>query len=212
VADAEFFFDPVCPWAWITSRWVTEVASLRDLDVRWRFICLRMVNAAKDYEKDFPAGYTTGHGRGQQALRIAAAVRAEHGEEAVPVWYTAIGTAIHVDRQREVLMEHPDKVFRAALEAGGLPVELAAAADDAAHDAVLQADTDEALSRTGKDVGTPIITFGDPADGHSFFGPVISRAPKGEEALKLWDAVAMIAAHDAFAELKRSLRGKPVFD
>jgi 2-hydroxychromene-2-carboxylate isomerase len=212
MADAEFFFDPICPWAWITSRWVAEVASLRDLDVRWRFICLRMVNAEKDYGSEFPAGYPVMHGRGQEALRIAAAAREQHGEAAVAGWYTAIGTAIHVDRQRDVLIEDPAKVWQSALAAAGLPGALASAAEDTAYDAVLQEETTEALSRTGKDVGTPIITFGDPADGHTFFGPVISRAPKGDEALALWDAVATIAAHNGFAELKRSLRERPVFD
>lgn len=208
MADAEFFFDPICPWAWVTSRWVTEVAARRDLDVRWRFICLRMVNAAKDYEKEFPEGYATGHGRGQQALRIAAAVRAAEGEEAVPAWYTAIGTKVHVEGVRQALTDDPAPVFAAALDAAGLPAALVAAADDPAHDAVLQAETDEALSRTGKDVGTPIITFGDPALGHSFFGPVIAKAPKGDDALALWDAVSALAAHDGFAELKRNVRGR----
>jgi 2-hydroxychromene-2-carboxylate isomerase len=211
MADAELFFDPICPWAWITSRWVAEVARLRDLEVTWRFICLRMVNADKDYGKDFPAGYPVFHGRGQEALRIAAAARDSGGNEAVAAWYTAIGTKIHVERGRDALRDERDAVFAAALEAAGLPGGLTAAADDPSFDAVLQAETDEALARTGKDVGTPIITFGDPADGHSFFGPVISKAPKGDEALRLWDAVATIAAHDGFAELKRSIRSRADF-
>lgn len=211
MADVELFFDPICPWAWITSRWVVEVARLRDLDVRWRFICLSLVNKDKDYATEFPPGYPVFHGRGQEALRIAAAVRAAHGDEGVGSWYTAIGTTIHIDRDRDELFDDPMPVWNAALDSAGLPRALAAEANDTSHDILLQAETDEALSRTGKDVGTPIITFGDPALGHSFFGPVISKAPKGDEALALWDAIAALAAHDGFAELKRSIRQRPDF-
>lgn len=206
MADVEFFFDPVCPWAWITSRWVTEVAGLRSLDVEWRLIALRIVNEDKDYERDFPPRYTEVHGLGLRLLRTAAAVREREGPDAVARWYTAIGRRIHVAGEAPALRT-PEGVA-AELAGAGLPEDLAASADDEAWDAPVRADTEAALERVGKNVGTPIVTFG-PPDGPSFFGPVISRVPRGDEALALWDAVETVARVPGFAELKRSLRERP---
>jgi hypothetical protein len=208
----DFFFDPVCPFAWVTSRWVVQVAGLRSLDVQWRFISLRMVNDAKDYDKDFPEGYRKAHGAGLRMLRVAAEARRSLGNDAVGTLYTALG---------ESIWNHPptpDAMMRAdageadhlvtLLAAAKLPVELAAAADDEAHDELIAAETNMALTRAGRDVGTPIITFGAP-DGPSFFGPVISRLPSDDDAVRLWDAVETLAGFDSFAELKRSLRELP---
>lgn len=211
MADAEFFFDPVCPWAWLTSRWVTEVAEQRSLDVEWRFICLRIVNEQRDYEREFPQGYTRGHTIGQELLRVAAALKAEQGNDAVARYYTAVGTALHTRGRRDELQpEGSVPGWLAGLDLD-LPGGLADAAHDESWDADLRASTDEALSRAGKDVGTPIITFG-PPDGPSFFGPVISRIPRGDEAVALWDATERIARFPGFAELKRSIRERPVFE
>lgn len=211
MADAELFFDPVCPWAWLTSRWVTEVAEHRDLDVEWRFICLRIVNEQRDYERDFPQGYTRGHTIGQELLRVAAALKAQEGNDAVARYYTAVGTALHTQGRRDELRpEGSVPGWLAGLDLD-LPAGLADAAHDESWDADLRASTDEALSRTGEDVGTPIITFG-PPDGPSFFGPVISRIPRGDEAVALWDATERIARFPGFAELKRSIRERPVFE
>jgi len=211
VADAEFFFDPVCPWAWLTSRWVTEVAEQRHYEIEWRSICLRMVNEQRDYEREFPQGYTRGHTIGQELLRVAAALGEAEGPAAVGRYYTAIGTALHRDRRRDELQpEGSVPGFLASLDLD-LPAGMADAAHDDRWDDLLRASTDEALARTGKDVGTPIITFA-PPDGPSFFGPVISRIPRGREAVELWDAVERVARFPGFAELKRSIRERPVFD
>jgi 2-hydroxychromene-2-carboxylate isomerase len=207
MSDVDFFWDPMCPWAWITSRWMVEVQDQRGLDVDWRFISLRIVNEAKDYEKDFPAGYPVVHGLGLKLLRVAAAVREEHGRERLGDLYTELGTRIHVQRRRDELLEEAG--IADALRATGLPDALAAAAeDDQRWDAAVRADTETALERAGRDVGTPVITFA-PPDGPSFFGPVISRIPRGQEALELWDATERIARFPGFAELKRSLREPP---
>jgi 2-hydroxychromene-2-carboxylate isomerase len=206
VADVEFFWDPVCPWAWITSRWLTEVIDQRDLDVDWRFISLRMVNDAKYADGTLPERSKVAHGMGLRLLRVAAAVRDGHGREHLAGLYTAFGTRIHVDGRREELLDGSG--IPALLEEVGLPADVATAADDDRWDAAIRADTDTALERAGKELGTPILTFG-PPDGPSFFGPVINRIPRGEEAVALWQCVTTVARFPGFAELKRSVRGKP---
>ncbi len=213
-ADVEFFWDPVCPWAWLTSRWVGEVARQRGLDVDWRFISLRLLNMAhgKDYERDFPAGYVAGHTTGLKLLRVAASVRAAEGRGRMAELYTQFGGDIHVLGRRAEMIDHWEAGFPDYLRSVGIAEEHVAAANDDRWDAVLQADTDEALSRTGKDVGTPIISFRRDGELSSFFGPVISRVPRGEEALRLWDAVWEVATFQGFAELKRSLRERPQLD
>ncbi|MGY6499483.1 MAG: mycothiol-dependent nitroreductase Rv2466c family protein [Acidimicrobiales bacterium] len=210
-ADVEFFWDPMCPWAWITSRWVAEVARQRDLSVDWRFISLRMVNADRDYERDFPAGYIAGHGSGLKILRVAAAVREAEGRQRMGEIYTQVGGDIHVRRRREELTQHYEEGFPDYLRSIGLE-SYVDAANDEGWDPVVQADTDEALRRTGKDVGTPIISFFRDGTEQSFFGPVISRVPTAEEAVRLWDAMWEVATFGGFAELKRSLRERPQLD
>ncbi len=210
--DIEFFWDPVCPWAWITSRWVTEVAKQRDLSIDWRFISLRLLNKAKNYETDFPDGYIAGHGSGLKLLRVAAAVRAEEGREPMAGLYTQFGGDIHVRRRRKELTEHWEAGFPDYLRSVGIAERYLGAANDASWDEVLQAETDEALARTGKDVGTPIITFAAGGAQQSFFGPVISRVPAAEDACRLWDAMWALATFPGFAELKRSLRESPQLD
>ncbi len=208
-ADVEFFWDPVCPWAWLTSRWVAEVAALRDLEVDWRFISLRLLNKDKDYGKDFPAGYIPGHTTGLKLLRVAAAIRAEEGRARMGQLYTQFGGDLHVHGRRKEMVEHWEAGFPAYLRSVGIEERYLSAANDEQWDTVLQAETDEALGRTGKDVGTPIISFIRDGQQHSFFGPVISRVPRGEEATRLWDAVWEVATFPGLAELKRSLREKP---
>jgi 2-hydroxychromene-2-carboxylate isomerase len=212
MADVEFFFDPICPWAWITSRFTIEVAEQRDLDIEWRFICLRIVNEEKDYGKDFPQGYVNAHGGGRRMLRVAAAARDDGGNDAVAALYTALGEQLHTGGRAKEIREGDYSVIGEAVELSGLPAALSAAADDEGYDAVLREETDAALARTGKDVGTPIITFAPGTDREaSFFGPVIARIPRGDEALRIWDAVEMLASTPGFAELKRSSRERPIF-
>ena len=208
-ADVEFFFDPICPWAWLTSRWVAEVAAQRDLNVDWRFISLWFVNSDKDYEKDFSPGYVAMHGSGRKLLRVAAAVRESGDHKRVGELYTQWGGDLHVRGRREEIVEHFEAGFPDYLRSVGLEDEFVAAANEEKWDEVLKAETEEALSRTGKDVGTPIISFTKDGQQASFFGPVISRVPRGDEALRLWDAVWEVATFPGLAELKRSLRERP---
>ncbi len=210
--DLHFYFDPVCPFAWLTSKWVREVAAQRDYSVDWRFISLRILNAHIDYAAHFPPNYEEGHSAGLRLLRVAARVRAEHGREAVGPLYKAIGTRIF-DTARDIdPLSASDQGARHTLEPllqdAGLPTGLAAALDDESLDVVLRAETEEALALTGRDVGTPILHF-QPPGGTAFFGPVISRVPSPADAVELWDHVVALAAFPGFAEIKRSLRERP---
>ncbi len=208
-ADVEFFWDPVCPWAWLTSRWMLEVAAQRDLTIDWRFISLRLLNEAKDYTKDFPDGYIAGHGSGLKLLRVASAIREAQGPARMTELYAQFGGDIHVRGRRHDIVDHFDAGFPDYLRSVGIEEEFLAAANDERWDDSLRASTADALSRTGKDVGTPIISYNRNGQTTSFFGPVISRVPRGEEALRLWDAMWEIATFPGFAELKRSLRERP---
>ena len=209
-ADLEFYFDPVCPWAWITSRWVTNVQQLRNYEVSWRFISLKMINAERGYAGH--EAYELIHNAGLAGLRVASAARAQGGNTSVAALYTALGNAIHVGGRREEMVKDPHAFLLSVVADAGLPSEIASAYDDSTHDEVIRYETEAALSRTGKDVGTPILTFHPKAANEaSLFGPVISKAPQGDEALKLWDAVQTIA-ESGVAEIKRSLRAAPQFD
>jgi len=210
MADLEFYFDPVCPFAWMTSKWVREVARQRDYDVEWRFISLRLVNAEVDYATHFPAGYERGHTAGLELLRVAAAVRKDHGGAAVGGLYAAYGAEIFDSapgRQAD-LHQDPKGFVSPILEELGLPVGLAGAVSDTAFDTEIRAETDRALALTGRDVGTPILHF-EPPEGTALFGPVISRLPSPDDAVALWDHVVALARFGGFAELKRSLRETP---
>jgi 2-hydroxychromene-2-carboxylate isomerase len=207
-ADLDFFWDPVCPWAWITSRWVQEVVGQRAIHVDWRFIALKIVNEDKGYAPEMQERYTKVHGLGYSLLKVAAAVRDVHGPEPVGDLYTDFGTRIHVDRDAPSL--RTTEGIAAVLDARGLDPALAAAATDESFADPVRSDTELALTRAGRDLGTPVLTFS-PPDGFSFFGPVISRIPRGDEALKLWDTVETLAAFPGFAELKRSIRSTPDF-
>ena len=210
-ADINFYFDPLCPFAWMTSKWVRQVAAQRDYTVDWRFISLRMLNAGVDYDSHFPAGYEAGDTAGLRLLRVAARTRTEHGRQAVGPLYEAIGTQAFDSAAAAALRpeQRGSREFvQPLLERAGLPDGLAGALDDPSWDGVLRAETDEALALAGKDVGTPVIHFG-PPHGTAFFGPVISRLPSDQEAVQLWDHVVGLASFPGFAELKRSLRERP---
>lgn len=208
--DIEFFFDPVCPFAWITSRWIVKVQEQTDYAVEWRFISLRILNKDKDYATEFPPEYEHGHTAGLRMLRVCAAVRADHGPDPIGPLYTELSTATFdtaLDPAYRLTLG-TEAMIASALERAELPTEYAAAADDTSWDAEIEAETELALARTGRDVGTPIITFR-PPDGLSFFGPVISRIPDDADAVPLWNAVTTLAAYPGFAEMKRSLRETP---
>jgi len=212
-ADINFYFDPVCPFAWMTSKWVRQVQAQRDYTVEWRFISLRLLNSAIDYDAHFPPEYEAGHTAGLRLLRVAAATRVAHGGDAVARLYAALGaqifdTAPPPDAPKDGGLRGTAGFVAPALATAELPATLADALEDAGWDAVIQAETDEALALTGKDVGTPILHF-EPPGGVAFFGPVISRLPSEEQAGELWDHVVGLARFPGFAELKRSLRERP---
>ena len=213
-ADITFYFDPVCPFAWMTSKWVRLVVAQRDYTVDWRFISLRVLNAAVDYDAHFPPGYEAGHTAGLRLLRVTARARAELGREAVGTLYRALGEEVFEtpppqDGPTGGRAHHGSRDFLLpVLERTGLPAQLADALEDEGLDELLRAETAEALALTGKDVGTPIIHFRPPT-GVAFFGPVISRLPAEAEAVELWDHVVALAGFPGFAELKRSLRELP---
>jgi hypothetical protein len=213
VADIHFYFDPVCPFAWMTSKWVRQVQAQRDYTVDWRFISLRLLNAHIDYDAHFPPEYEAGHTAGLRLLRVAARTRATLGPEAVATLYAALGARIFdSEPMPDDAGSHGRRGTRAFVEpvlaGAGLPAELADTLDDPSWDAQIQAETDEALVLTGKDVGTPILHF-EPPEGVAFFGPVISRLPRDDQAVELWDHVVGLARFPGFAELKRSLRELP---
>jgi len=206
--DVEFFLDPVCPWCWLTSRWVTNVQAEKEYAVGWRFISLYVLNEDREPSEQMRQA----HLAGLRCLRVLDQVRTDHGNDAVAALYTELGTRIHVDRRRDELAGDSESFIAEALTAAGLDPALAKHAHDESHDAPLRDEVEVALSRTGPNVGTPILTFA-PGQGEregSFFGPVISKAPRGDDAVKLWDAVETLAT-SGVAELKRSLRATPDF-
>jgi 2-hydroxychromene-2-carboxylate isomerase len=208
--DIEFFWDPVCPFAWITSRWVEKVSAQTGYQIDWRLISLRLLNKAKDYATEFPPDYEFFHTAGLRMLRVAAKVRAECGRAHMGPLYTGYGNAYWEQEKGSGMRRRLGTVAHIAevLEAVGLSPAFAAAADDDSWDTEIDAETELGLSRTGRDVGTPIITF-EPPGGLSFFGPVISRVPSDAEAVELWNAVITLAKFPGFAEMKRSLREVP---
>jgi len=203
--NIEFFFDPVCPFAWITSRWIVDVAEQKDFTINWRFISLKILNA--DRASETPEKYLNAQNRGMELLRVAAAAKPKVGAEAIGRFYTEAGTLIHT-------IEHDDAFFDTPinpiplLKKAEIPLEYAESATDSTLDEKIVMETQEALQRTGENLGTPIITF-HPPNGASFFGPVISKKPSYEHAVPLWDAVTTLAEWPSFAELKRSIREAP---
>jgi hypothetical protein len=214
MADLRFWFDPVCPFAWMTSKWVRMVAAQRDYEVEWRLISLRLLNAHVDYATHFPPEYEAGHTAGLHLLRVASRVREEHGPAALARFYEACGTRIFETEGGSDPAQDTRALAAHVLGDAGLRGDLAGGLDEADRDAAIQAETDEALALTGRDVGTPILHFRpqrEPGsgDGTAFFGPVISRLPSEEQAAELWDHVVGLAGFPGFAELKRSLRERP---
>jgi 2-hydroxychromene-2-carboxylate isomerase len=210
--DIEFYWDPICPFAWITSRWVTTVAELRGYRVDWRFISLWFLNSGRDYDKEFPPQYLALHTKGLRMLRVAAASRATHGPDSIGLLYSAFGESIW-DRTRQPGVDTFEGIgdrehLQATLSRAGLPTALADAADTDHFDAELRDETQRALTYTGREVGTPIVVF-QPPEGFAFFGPVISRIPDAADALRLWDAVTTLGTWPGFAELKRTMREMP---
>ncbi len=189
--QADFWFDPRCPFAWITSRWILEVEKVRDIEVRWHVMSLAYLNQDKDVSENYRSMLETTWG----PVRVLVAVEQKYGEEALLPLYTAMGNRIHLE-ERDV---DRDLVEESLLEAG-LSVEIADAMEDSFLDELVVRSHHEGMDAVGDEVGTPTIHFNDTA----FFGPVLTKAPRGEEAGQLWDACVTLAAYPQFFELKRS--------
>lgn len=196
MTDVRMWFDPTCPWAWMTSRWLGEVATLRGIDVDWRVMSLAVLNEGRDLPQDYLARMP----RSMRLTRLVIAARETVGQQAVKPLYDALGNRLHPGGETDL-----DQIIPAALAEAGLPAELAEETD--AYDEQLRASHAEAIELVGDDVGTPVISV----DGVAFFGPVISPAPTGDEALKLFDGVVAAASVDGFFELKRSRTRGPQF-
>ena len=194
--SADFWFDPLCPFAWITSRWMLEVEQVRDIHVRWHPMSLYFLN--KDRE-ELPERYRAGVARGLPIGRVLMATQEKVGPDALLPLYTALGERIHHEKQ-----EVGRELVEGALADAGLPAELLEAMDDASYDDALLASHQEAMDRVGDEVGTPTIAF----NGSSFFGPVLTRIPRGEDAGRLWDGTIAVADFPYFFEIKRTRTGE----
>ncbi|NUR72913.1 MAG: disulfide bond formation protein DsbA [Hamadaea sp.] len=201
--SADMWFDPVCPWAWMTSRWLLEVERVRDVHIRFHVMSLSVLNEGRDLPPDYRALLDDAWG----PVRVATAVAQHHGDDAVRRFYTEIGTRIHLEKR-----ERGRDLYVESLTAAGLPAEPAEAADGTAYDEALRASHHAGMNPVGDDVGTPVIHVPGP-DGQliAFFGPVISPAPQGEAAGRLWDGVLLVGGTDGFFELKRSRTREPIF-
>ncbi|MBM3742827.1 MAG: DsbA family protein [Actinobacteria bacterium] len=197
--NAEFWFDPICPWAWMTSRWILEVTKVRPIEVKWNLFSLAHLNR----DKELPEDYKSKLIKSWQTTRVIAAAQRMRSDEITLPLYTAISSRIHIEK-REV----EPALFEEALSELGLPTELAKSADDETLNETIIESHERGIKLVGNDVGTPIISV----NGAAFFGPVISPAPKGEAAGKLWDGVLGVASYPGFFEIKRSRRVGPIFD
>ncbi len=203
-SQAQMWFDPACPWAWMTSRWLMEVEKVRDVEVTWSVMSLAVLNEGRDLDADYRALLDQAWG----PVRVIIAAKAAHGDDVVKKLYDAMGTRIHLGGLDLRDPEQRARVIPEALAEVGLPAELAEAAESDAYDDLLRASHEEGISRVGDQVGTPIVAVG----GVAFFGPVVSPAPKGEAAGKLWDGCLLVAGTPGFFELKRSRDVGPIFD
>jgi 2-hydroxychromene-2-carboxylate isomerase len=191
MTNAEFWFDPRCPFAWITSRWILEVANVRDIDVTWHIMSLAYLNQDKDIPEDYRAMLADAWG----PVRVCMAAEQQHGKDALLPLYTALGTRLHDEGQKQ-----SRELVADALAEAGLPASLVDAMDDPSYDEDIKKSHHLGMDQVGQEVGTPTIAF----EGTAFFGPVMTSIPRGEEAGRIWDAAVELARHPYFFELKRT--------
>jgi len=196
---ADFWFDPMCPFAWVTSRWISEVEEVRNIKVEWHVMSLAVLNEGRD---ELPDEYKEFLVKAWAPVRVIVAAAGQHGAKYIKPLYDAMGTRIHNEGNEDIA-----QVIAKSLEEVGLPAELAAAGDADEFDAELRASHEAGISQVGEDVGTPVVAF----NGTAFFGPVLTRIPRGEDAGRLWDATVTLASFPSFFELKRSRTESPVF-
>jgi len=196
---ADFWFDPLCPWAWMSSRWILEVAKVRGITPTFHVMSLAVLNEGRDIDPRYAEAMEKAWG----PVRVCIAAEAQHGNEVLLPLYTALGNRIHPGGR-----PISNELIAEALEEVGLPPELLAAADSTDWDEQLKISHHDGMDRVGMDVGTPVISV----KGVSFFGPVVTPAPKGEAAGLLWDGVVLVAGTPGFYELKRTRTEDPIFD
>jgi hypothetical protein len=199
----QFWFDPLCPWAWITSRWMLEVEKVRPVTPEWRIMSLAYLNLVQHEGKGLSEEYLERMSKAWGPVRVCAAAAEHRGPDILGPLYTAIGTRLHNQGRRD-----DPEVIPEALADVGLPTELAKAAESTDFDQVIKDSHNEAFDEVGLDVGTPVIRV----RGKAMFGPVITPAPRGEAAGELWDGLVLVIKADGFFELKRSRDRRPTFD
>lgn len=194
----DFWFDPACPWAWMTSRWITEVAARRDVDLRWHVMSLSVLNEGRELSED----YRRLMDASWAPVRVAVAAARDHGDEVLAPLYTALGTRRHPQGRTDT-----EAIIAESLAEVGLPAELAAVGETDEVDDLLRASHARAIDLVGDDVGTPVVAI----DGVGYFGPVVTPAPTGQAALDLFDGLVLMTRVPGFYELKRSRTAGPQF-
>jgi 2-hydroxychromene-2-carboxylate isomerase len=195
----EMWFDPLCPWAWLTSRWLMEVEQVRDVEVTWSVMSLAVLNSGRELSPDYESMMDRSWG----PVRVIVAAARDHGAEVIKPLYDEMGSRIHLGGEQDYLV-----VIAAALKEVGLPAELLRFATSDEVDDAVRASHARAIALVGEEVGTPVIAMG----GSAFFGPVVTPAPRGEAAGRLWDGWVLMAGTPGFFELKRTRTASPIFD
>jgi protein-disulfide isomerase-like protein with CxxC motif len=200
LVDVDFWFDPLCPWAWLTSRWMLEVSKQRPVSLNWHVMSLAVLNEGKE---DLPERYQEAMRQAWGPVRVCIAAEQKYGSEVLGPLYTALGTRFHLEKAPK-----DRATVEAALAEAGLPAELADAMASTEYDEALRASHHDGMDRVGYEVGTPVISV----HGFSCFGPVVTPTPRGEAAAKLWDGFLLVTGTDGFFELKRSRTRDPIFE